>query len=228
NKTVFDIMTHRMNISALPVESSFDDVISFVKTEKYSRIPVYENNIDNIIGVMYSKDLIEFLTDDKDKEKFTLKDIIKHPYFVPASKRTDELFKELQRNKTHLAIIIDEYGGTAGIVTLEDLIEEIMGNILDEDDEEERDIEKLDENIIKINGTTSLDAVRDYMDVDFPVEEYETLSGFLIGQLGRIPGKDENPVIEYKGLVFKVDEVDEHRIVKVKVSRNNGPEPLIK
>ena len=219
NKTVSDIMTHRTDIAALPIGASLSEVTSFFDEEKYSRIPVYEDNIDNIIGVMHSKYLIQFLTEDSNKENFNLKEIVRQPYFVPASKKTDELFKELQRNNTHLAIIIDEYGGTAGIVTLEDLIEEIVGNIFDEDDEIKKDIDKLDENTFIINGSTSLDTVRDYLNVALPIEEYETLSGFVIGQLGRIPGKEDNPTIEFNGLVFKVEEIDEKRVAKVKVCR---------
>ncbi len=130
---------------------------------------------------------------------------------MPASKRTDELFKELQQTRMHFAVIIDEYGGTAGIVTLEDLIEEIVGNIFDEDEEEEKLFDKIDENTFIINGSASLDEVEDYLDVELPVEEYETLSGFVIGQLGRIPGKEDNSVVEFNGLVFKVEEVEEKR-----------------
>ncbi|WP_010251092.1 hemolysin family protein [Acetivibrio cellulolyticus] len=219
NKIVSEIMTHRTEIAALPVDASLDEVIDFINLEKYSRIPVYEDSIDNIVGIMHSKYLIKYLTEDGDKEKFDLKNLVRKPYFVPASKRTDELFKELQRNSTHIAVIIDEYGGTAGIVSLEDLIEEIVGNIFDEDDEIEKDIDKLDENTFIINGTTSLVTVRDYLDVDLPTEDYDTLSGFVIGQLGRIPDKDDSPSIEFNGLVFKVAKVDEKRVAKVKVCR---------
>lgn len=219
NKTVTSIMTHRTDIIALPVGAKLDEVISLINTEKYSRIPVYEENIDNIIGTLHSKDLIEYIPDNCINETFDLKSIIRQPYFVPASKRTDELFKELQRNKTHMAIIIDEYGGTAGIVTLEDLIEEIVGNIFDEDDEEEKDFDKIDENTFIINGSASLDAVNDYLEVMLPIEEYETLSGFVIGRLGRIPGKKDHPTVEFNGLLFKVEEVEEKRVSKVKVYR---------
>jgi putative hemolysin len=219
NKTVSEVMTHRTDITALNVNAGVNEVISFINTEKYSRVPVYEENIDNIIGILHSKDLIQFMAEGCDKESFSLKNIIRQPYFVPASKRTDELFKELQRSKTHMAVIIDEYGGTAGIVTIEDLIEEIVGNIFDEYDEEEKDIEKIDENTYVISGSTSLDSVMDYLNVELPVEEYETLSGFVIGQLGRIPGKSDSPTIEFNGLLFKVEKVDEKRIAKVKVCR---------
>ena len=220
DKSVADIMTHRTDILAFPIETELDTVISFINTEKYSRIPVYEDNIDNIVGVLYSKDLIRYITNMADQDKFDLKGIIRPPYFVPASKRTDELLKEIQRNKTHIAIVIDEYGGTAGIVTLEDLIEEIVGNIFDEyDEEEEAEIKKLDENTFMINGAVSLDSVQEYLDIDLPIEEYETLSGFVIGQLGRIPGKEDKPAVEFNGLVFKVEEVNEKRIAKVKACR---------
>lgn len=219
NKTVNEIMTHRTKIVALPIDSNLKDVINIVNEEKYSRIPVYKENIDDIIGILHAKDLLEFITESYDYELFSLENIIRKATFVPSSKRTDELFKEIQKNKSHIAIIIDEYGGTAGIVTLEDLIEEIVGNIFDEDDEEEKDIEKLDENTYLINGLLSLDLVQTYFDIDIPVDMYDTLSGFLIGQLGRIPTNEENPIIEYNGLVFKVEQVDEKRIVKVKVCK---------
>ncbi|MEN6459980.1 MAG: hemolysin family protein [Syntrophomonas sp.] len=219
NKTVANIMTHRTDIGALSVEASLAEVIAFLKSEQYSRIPVYEDTIDNIIGTLYAKDLIHLLGSDTERDNFTLRDIIRQPYIVPASKRTDELFREMQKNNIHIAIVIDEYGGTAGIVTIEDLIEEIVGNISDEYDEEDEEFKKLDESTVIINGTTSLDDVEDYLKVKLPTEEYETLSGFLIGQLGRIPGKEDNTAIEFNDLVFMVEKVEEKRISKVKVCK---------
>lgn len=219
NKIVSDVMTHRIDIVALPVEANLDTVTSIINAEKYSRIPVYEDKIDNIIGVLHSKDIIQYMTDNCGNNNFDLKTVIRPPYFVPVSKRTDILLKELQRHKTHLAIIIDEYGGTAGIVTFEDLIEEIVGNIFDEDDEEEKDFDRLDENTFIIKGSVSLDAVEDYLNTKLPIEEYETLSGFVIGQLGRIPGKEDKSSVEFNDLVFKVEEVDEKRVAKVKICR---------
>ncbi|AEV67648.1 hemolysin family protein [Acetivibrio clariflavus] len=219
NKVVSEIMTHRTEISALPVDATLDEVIELINTEKYSRIPVYEDTIDNIIGIMHSKYLIKYIAEGGDRDNFDLRNLIRKPYYVPTSKRTDELFKELQRQRIHMAVIIDEYGGTAGIVTLEDLLEEIVGNIFDEDDEVEKEIEKIDENTFIINGTTSLDTVRDYLEVDLPTDDYDTLSGFLIGQLGRIPEENDKPSIEFNGLVFKIDKVDEKRVAKVKVCK---------
>jgi len=219
NKIVSEIMTHRTEIAALPISANLEEVTEFINTEKYSRVPIYEDTIDNIIGIMHSKYLIKYIAEGNDSDKFNLRNLIRKPYYVPSSKRTDELFRELQKKRTHMAVIIDEYGGTAGIVTLEDLIEEIVGNIFDEDDEIVKDIDKLDENTFVINGTTSLDAVRDYFEVDLPTEDYDTLSGFVIGQLGRIPDDGDSPSIEFNGLVFKVDKVDEKRVAKVKVCK---------
>lgn len=218
NKTVSDIMTHRTDIAALPIDASLSEVIDFINNEKYSRIPVYEDNIDNIVGVMHSKYLFKFVTNN-DMTDFSLKELIRQPYFVPESKRTDELFKELQQNKTHMAIIIDEYGGTAGIVTLEDLIEEIVGNIFDEDDDEEKELEKIDDNTFIIKGSISLDEAQEILGAALPVDDYETLSGFIIGQIGRIPEKGDESTIEFNELVFKVEEVEEKKVSKVKVCR---------
>ncbi len=219
NKTIDEIMTHRTEIAALPIDAEFDEVINFVNDEKYSRIPVYEDNIDNIVGILHSKQLIQYMIGKTQKDEFKLSEIIRQPYCVPTSKRTDILFKELQRNNTHMAVVIDEYGGTAGIVTLEDLLEEIVGNIFDEYDEIEKEIEKLDESTFIINGITDLDFVSDYFSVDLPTDNYDTLGGFIMGQLGRIPAQNDESVVEYNGLLFKVIEVDEKRVAKVKVCK---------
>ncbi|HHW70111.1 MAG TPA: HlyC/CorC family transporter [Clostridiales bacterium] len=220
DKTVTDIMTHRTDIVAIPIEASLADIVELINKEGFTRFPVYEEGIDNIVGILHAKDIIKHIDIDKIRgTNFEVRDLIRPPYYVPSSKKTDELFRELQRNKVHMAIIIDEYGGTAGIVTMEDLIEEIVGNILDEYDEEEKNFEKQDENTFIINGTVNLEVVGDFFDVKLPVDEYETLSGFIIGQLGMIPQEGEQPEIEYNGLIFKVEEVEEKRIAKVKVCK---------
>ena len=219
NKTVMDIMTHRTDIVALPVDASLDEVISLFNEEKYTRIPVYEESIDNIVGILHVKDLIKYIGVGSDTADFDLRKIIRKPYNVPWSKKADELFSELQKNKVHMAIIIDEYGGTAGIVTVEDLVEEIVGNIFDEYDEEEKDFEKLDESTYIFSGTAGLDVLNEWADAQLPEDEYDTLSGFIISQLGRIPEYDEKPEIEFNGLLFKVEEVSEKRIEKIKVCR---------
>lgn len=219
NKTVMDIMTHRTDIVALPVDASLDEVISLFNEEKYTRIPVYEESIDNIVGILHVKDLIKYIGVGSDTADFDLRKIIRKPYNVPWSKKADELFSELQKNKVHMAIIIDEYGGTAGIVTVEDLVEEIVGNIFDEYDEEEKDFEKLDESTYIFSGTAGLDVLNEWADAQLPEDEYDTLSGFIISQLGRIPEYDEKPEIEFNGLLFRVEEVSEKRIEKIKVCR---------
>jgi putative hemolysin len=219
NKTVSDIMTHRNHVAGIPISLPLKEVANLVNIEKYTRFPVFEDNLDNIVGILHVKDLLQFI-ETNTMSNVELKDIIRTPYFVPESKRTDQLLKELQKKKVHIAVAIDEYGGTAGIVTIEDLLEEIVGNIFDEYDEEEKDFEKLDENTFMINGILSLRDVEDILDVELPIEDYDTLSGFIIGQLGRIPEEGEQWVVEFDGIVFKVEEVDEKRISKVKVCKS--------
>ena len=220
NKIVTDIMTHRTDIVAIPIDASLMEIVELIDEEGFSRFPVYEEGIDNIVGILHAKDIINYIdTEQADKSGFKLREIIRQPYYVPSSKKIDELFRELQKNKVHMAIIIDEYGGTAGIVTMEDLIEEIVGNILDEYDEEEPSFLKQDETTFIINGIVDLDLVSDFFNVKLPIDEYETLSGFVIGQLGRIPKEGECPEIEYEGLMFKVEAVEEKRISKVKVCK---------
>jgi len=219
NKTVSDIMTHRTNIIALPVEMSLKETFHIVNVEKYTRFPVYEENIDNIIGILHVKDLIQFL-ESGDKEAFNLTDMVREPYYVLESIKIDQLFRDMQKNNVHLAIVIDEYGGTDGIVTIEDLIEEIVGNIFDEYDDPEMDIseiQELDQYHYIMAGTTNLYEVEDILKIDLP-QDYDTLSGFMIGQLGYIPGVDERPAIEYENIVFAVEEMNDRRIVKVRVS----------
>lgn len=219
NKTVTNVMTHRTDILALPVEASLTEVTDFINREKYSRIPVYEDSIDNIVGILHAKDIFRYVTLDGNAESFNLNHLIRRPYFVPTSKRIDILLKELQLEKTHMAVIFDEYGGTEGIATLEDLIEEIVGNIFDEDDEVEKDIDEIGEDSYLINGAVSLDAVKERLHVELPVDDYDTLGGFVIGQLGHMPQKDENPAITYDDWTFTVTEVDEKRITKIKISK---------
>lgn len=218
NKVVTDIMTHRTDIVGIPVHYRLDEAISVFSEEKYTRMPVYEGSIDNIIGILHVKDLFNVLGNDP-ADDFSIRSILRKPYFVPSSRRTDMLFGDLKNSKTHLAVVIDEYGGTAGIVTMEDLIEEIVGNIADEYDEEEREIEKLDDNTFFVKGSASLDTVCEVLGAELPTDEYETLSGFIIGQMGRIPQMDEKPEIEFGGFVFKVKEMEEKRVSKVKVCR---------
>jgi putative hemolysin len=175
---VEEIMTHRTEISAINIKSTRKQIIEYVQNERFTRFPVFENDIDHIIGTLHVKDLLKFL--DNAEEKFSLKKLLREPYFVPDSKKTDELFREMQQQKNHIAIVLDEYGGTAGIVTIEDLIEEIVGNIQDEYDEDEEEINQIDEYTYEIEGLTNIDDVEDELEIGLPVEDYDTISGFIL------------------------------------------------
>ncbi|NLT95034.1 MAG: HlyC/CorC family transporter [Clostridia bacterium] len=219
-KTASDIMTHRTEIVSVPIDLDLESIINIISEEEFSRIPVYENSIDNIVGILHVKDLVKLINKGSLKEEFNLKEILRRPLFVPEARRASDLFKDLQETKVHMAVVIDEYGGTAGIVTVEDLLEEIVGNIFDEYDyEEELEYEKIDENTFLFDGTISLDDVEKIINVKLPTEEYDTLSGYLIGQLGKFPVEGEQPVVELDDITFKVEEVDEKRISRVKACR---------
>ena len=145
---------------------------------------------------------------------------MREPYFIPESKEIDELFRELQKSKQQMAIVIDEYGGTAGLITMEDIIEELMGNILDEYDDEEIEYKKLDENTYILSGSSTVYDIKKIFSVDIPDGDYETLSGYLLEKLGRIPDENEHPVIEDEQLTYKIEEYEDKRIKSVKVCKN--------
>ncbi len=216
NTTASEVMTHRTDVYALSLDASLDEVIDLLVCQKFSRMPVYDDNIDNIVGILHVQDLIPVLK-GANKADFSLKKIIRDAHFVPSSKKTDELFKELQKNKTHMAVVIDEYGGTAGIVTIEDLIEEIVGNIFDEHDEETREIERVDNSTFMADGHVALGIINELLDIKLPEGDYDTLAGFVVAQLGRIPSEDERPIVEYHNIVFQVEVVEERRIAKVRI-----------
>ncbi|MFZ5943122.1 MAG: hemolysin family protein [Bacillota bacterium] len=219
DKTASDIMTHRTEIVGIPIDLSLEEIIKVISDEEFTRIPVYGNSIDNIIGILHVKDLIKFINTSSSTQ-FDLHKIIRQPLFVPESKKANELFKELQESKVHMAVVIDEYGGTGGIITIEDLLEEIVGNIFDEYDFEETEMfEKLDENTYLFDGTIDLDQVEKVLGIKLPTDEYETLSGYLIGHLGKIPVAGDKPVIELDEILFKVEEIDEKRIGKIKACK---------
>lgn len=215
--TVDEIMTHRTEISALNVKSTRSQLIEFVQKEQFTRYPVYEGNIDHIVGTIHVKDLLKYL--DKPEEKFSLKSLLRPPYFVPESKKTAELFREMQKQKNHIAIILDEYAGTAGIVTIEDLIEEIVGNISDEYDEDEDLIKQINDHTYEIDGLLNINDVEDILEADLPVEDYDTLSGFILGQLGRFPEENEKIEINYNDYKFEIMDIDNKIITKVRVTK---------
>ena len=217
DKVVSEIMVHRTEIFAVDIKSNISDILSEIDDFKFSRIPVYEESIDDIKGVLYTKDLIKFLKKQKDGK---VKTIMREAYFVSENKPINDLFKELQRNKKHIAIVLDEYGGTSGLITMEDILEELVGNIFDEYDDVELDYEKVDENTFIINGNVSIYDAKKILEIEIPEGEYDTLSGYLIELLGRIPEDDEKPVIETIKVTYKIEEYEDKRIIKVKACKN--------
>ncbi len=218
DRIVAEIMTPRPDIFAIDINSDISKNIKLLDEYKYSRIPVYKDSIDEIIGILYIKDLIKALTSET---KFNLEELLKPVKFVPKTKMIDDLFKELQKNKVHLAIVLDEYGETSGVVTIEDILEEIVGNIFDEYDDIENEFEKIDENTYIISGGVSIYDLKKILKVEIPSGDYETLSGYLIENLGRIPNDDEHPILELNNITYKIEKTEDKRILWVKACKNS-------
>ncbi|MCL2663141.1 MAG: hemolysin family protein [Oscillospiraceae bacterium] len=219
-KTVVDASVHRVDIVALPMTAGFDDVINIFMEKQISRLPIYDESIDNVKGIIHIKDILKYMVDNKDTSGFSVAPLLREPFFAPSIMKSDELLREMQKNAVYMAIIVDEHGGTVGIVTIEDLVEEIVGNISDEyDTVDVSDVTPMDDGSYIMQGGVELSKVQELFTVDLPVDEYETLSGFLIGQLRRIPTEDETPELEYEGLLFSVEKVHDKRIATVRVSR---------
>lgn len=216
DKLADEVMTPRTEVYLINIDTPLSEYLDELIEEKYSRVPVYEGDIDNIIGILYMKD---FFIEARKRgfENVDIRSILHQPYFTPETKNIDELFKELQSCKKHMAVLIDEYGGFSGIVSIEDLIEEVMGNIEDEYDEDELAIKRIDNNTFIIDGMLSLDDFNEFFHVNIENENYDTISGFIIDLLGRIPKSTDEENIEYENLVFKIEEIKEKRIQKIKV-----------
>jgi len=200
------------------ISDNLADYVDELLEERYARVPVYEKDSDNIIGILYMKD---FMIEARKHgfENVDIRSLLRKPYFVPESKNIDDLFRELQETKVHIAILIDEYGGFAGIVTIEDLIEEVMGNIDDEYDDSEAKLEKLDDNTYLIDGQFYIDDLNDELLLNLESEEHETIGGLIIDLLGEIPDEDEaeERIVEMDNCTFKIESVKDRRIDKVKL-----------
>ncbi|MBR2133567.1 MAG: HlyC/CorC family transporter [Eubacterium sp.] len=218
-----DIMTHRTDIDAVEISDSLETVVKLAIDNGRSRIPVFEDDLDNIKGIIYVKDLLKFVgTKISDDDKIS--DFIRKPLFVPETLPCGKLFAQMTETRILLAIVVDEYGGTAGLVTMEDLLESIVGNIRDEYDVEEEDgVLRVDENTIIFDGVIGIDEVEKILDIELPDGDYDTLAGFVINLLGFLPTGEgeENEKAEYENYVFTVLDVDERRIEKIKVERKN-------
>lgn len=213
-----EVMTPRTDIVALSSEATREEILDVIVEENFSRIPVYEESIDNIIGVLYVKDLFAMMK-NKAEWEVSLKDIIRDAHFVPEYKKIDELFKEMQKSKTHIAVVIDEYGGTAGLITIEDLLEEIVGNIFDEYDDVILDYEKIDDNTYIVSGMLDIDDINGILDTRLPEEEFDTISGMLLSHSGRMPEVGYELTID--NIYFRIEEVDDKRISKIRVEKRD-------
>lgn len=216
-----DIMTHRTDVDAVEINDSIEDAVKLSIEHGRSRITVYKDDLDDICGIIYVKDLLKFVgekitNDDK------IADYIRKPLFVPETIPCGKLFAQMTETRIMLAIVVDEYGGTAGIVTMEDVLESIVGNIRDEyDDEETEFVTQIDEKTFTFDGVTDVDEAEKILGVSIPEGDYDTLAGFVINLLGYLPTGDheDEDVAEYENLTFTVLEVDERRIEKIKVEK---------
>jgi len=217
--TAGEVMTHRTEVVAVEKNAKISEIIYLAINEGFSRLPVYDEDIDSIIGLIYVKDLLCLVGCDS-SEDFKIEDFIRTVIYVPESTKCRTLFAEFKKSKAHLAVVVDEYGGTAGIVSMEDILESIVGEIEDEYDEQEEDITEISDGNYVIEGTTHLDDLSELLDIDFESDEdFDTLGGFLFHMLGFIPKEDENAEVDYNGYKFSVLSMDERRIDKVKVEK---------
>lgn len=221
DKEAQDIMTHRNNIVAIDGDTSLEEAVNFMLAERNSRYPVYEENIDHIIGILHLKDAMRSLADCQ-KTNLPVKEqagLLREPHFVPQTKNIDELFKEMQSKKLQMVIVVDEYGQTDGLVAMEDILEEIVGNIMDEYDEDGNYIQEKGQNEYVMDGKTPLEELEEKFHIDFADETFETLNGFLISRLDRIPEPDEKFGVDYEGYHFEILSVENKMITKVLVRK---------
>ena len=216
---VSDLMTHRTDVVAVADYAPVAEVRNLAIEEGYSRIPVYHKTIDDIIGIIYVKDLLAYVGDSL-PPRLSAKDVMREAFFVPETMRCDKLFKTMNEKFTQIAVAVDEYGGTAGIITVEDLLEAIVGNIRDEYDEgEEEDIEQIDENLFDFDGTTDIEEVEDVLGIEIPEGEYDTIGGFIIALLDRIPEDGTVSEADFENIHFTASEVEDRRIGNVRAER---------
>lgn len=219
--TVKEIMLPRIDIKALNIDTDYQTALSTIREAGHSRIPVYKDTVDSIIGILYAKDILSWLSENPDGT-WDLEKLLKKPQYVPTNKKIDDLMRDLKRDHVHMAIVVDEYGGTAGIVTMEDILEEIVGEIQDEYDSEEEPVVKVAENIYHVKPHIELDDLAERINIhlDFEDEEYNTLGGLFYHEYGEVP--KENTEFEFNGLRLKVIKMNNQRIVKVELEVIRG------
>ncbi|KAK2334584.1 hemolysin [Clostridioides difficile] len=206
-------MVQRIDMVAIDMEDSYDEIIQVFKTEKLSRMPVYEETIDDIVGILNIKDII-FLSDEE-IESFDIKNYMRDPFFTYEFKKITQLLEEMKLEKSQMAIVVDEYGGTSGLLTIEDLVEVIVGDIEDEYDEEEDEIQVIKEDEYIVDGSTKIGDVNELIGVNLESEEFDSIGGFIIGHLSRLP--EENEVIEVDNIRFCIESIEKNRIKKIRI-----------
>ncbi len=219
DKEVSEIMTHRKNISGLPIDASYDEVLQLAKEEGYTRIPIYEEHMDRIVGILNIKDLLYFIS-KYDRKIFDVTKLMREPLFTPESKHVDALFREMQKRHEAMAIVIDEYGGVAGLVTMEDLLEEIVGNIQDEFDDEHPEIVRNSDGSYDVEGLTELHEICTHVEgfcVDADQVDADTIAGLVLDRLDRIPDEDERPSVDFGKFRLQVLAMDEKRIARLRI-----------
>jgi CBS domain containing-hemolysin-like protein len=218
--TVKEVMVPRTDTVFLSMDASREELLSRIADSEHSRFPVYKDTIDNVIGILYVKDVLGALV--KDEQSFDVKALLRKPFFVPVSKHIDGLLRELRRRRVHIAVVVDEYGGVSGIVCMEDIIEEIVGDIQDEFDHETEDIVKLGEGTWLCDARVNLEDLSEEIGAAFPVEDFDTLGGFVFDLFGKIPVPYEKA--SSGGMDFIVQDMDGHKIntVKIVISRESG------
>ena len=209
---VKDVMVQRVDVIAVDIDASYEEVLDIIKTEQFSRIPVYNQTIDDIVGILNVKDLIMA---EKNSKPFKVSDYMREPYYTFEFKKIKELFKEMKKTRNHISVVLDEYGGTVGIVNIEDLIEEVFGDIEDEYDDYEKEIEVIKEDEFVVDGSARLDDISELIGVNMESEEFDSVGGLVIGELGRFP--EQNEEVQLNNIRFVVEEVDKNRIKKVRI-----------
>lgn len=210
--TASDMMKPRTSVVALDVESTEEEILELLRENRYSRVPVYEDSIDNIIGILYMKDVVRLLAQG---EKIHLKEILRDPYFIGESAVADRIFREMKARNLSIAVVVDEYAGTSGIITMEDILEELVGNIDDEYDLDSRDIILLDKGVYLIDPELRIDEVNDHLHLNLASEKADSIGGFVIERLDRIPKQGD--VVRYGDIVFTVNEMQGLKLTKLKI-----------
>jgi len=209
---VKEVMVPRIDVEFVAIESQFDELIETLSECGFSRFPVYKDTIDNVVGILYAKDLLKQV---KSQEDFSVEKIIRRPYFVPESKRLDSLLREFKRRRVHIAVAVDEYGGVSGIVCLEDIIEEIVGDIQDEFDNEVEDILEIGTGTFLCDARVDIEDLNKKLKLKLPEEDFDTLGGFVFDLFGKIPVKYEK--VQYEGVELIIQEMDGYKIKTVKL-----------